>query len=59
MMEFVTLEQLEDLEGREDVERVENNGISGIDGKSTWYTVYYTDGSEKDVYWNEYCEEEQ
>ncbi|HFD2052229.1 MAG: hypothetical protein KHZ90_08600 [Veillonella parvula] len=57
-MEFVTIEQLEELEEREDVKKLESNGISGIDGRSTWYTVYYTDGTEKDVYWNEDQEEE-
>lgn len=53
MMRFVNLEQLESIEEREDVERVENNGVSGQDGKSTWYTVYYTNGEEEDIYWNE------
>ncbi|MCH1964303.1 hypothetical protein MCG45_15850 [Clostridium perfringens] len=59
MMEFVTIEQLEELEEREDVKRVESNGVSGRDGRSTWYTIYYTNGEEKEVYWNEDCEEEQ
>lgn len=49
-MKFVTLEELESIEEREDVERVENNGISGIDGSSLWVTIYYTDGTEEDVY---------
>ena len=34
----------------EDVKEVEFNGISGQDGSSHWYTIYYTDGSEEDVY---------
>ena len=26
------------------------NGVSGIDGFSKWYTIYYLNGNEKDVY---------
>ena len=49
-MKFVTLAELEDIELREDVKEVELNGISGQDGSSNWYTIYYTDGTEEDVY---------
>lgn len=49
-MKFVSLEELELIEEREDVEKVESNGVSGIDGSSIWYTVYYTDGTEEDIY---------
>ncbi|NWK11303.1 hypothetical protein [Clostridium cadaveris] len=49
-MEFVTLEQLEAIELDEEVEKVEFNGISGQDGSSRWYTVYYKSGEEKDIY---------
>ena len=49
-MKFVTLAELEDIELREDVQEVQFNGISGQDGSSNWYTIYYTDGSEEDVY---------
>ena len=49
-MKFVTLAELEDIELREDVKEVEFNGISGQDGVSHWYTIYYTNGSEEDVY---------
>lgn len=49
-MEFVTLEQLERIELDEEVEKVEFNGISGQDGSSRWYTVYYKSGEEKDIY---------
>ena len=49
-MRFVTDEQMEEIEEREDVERVECNGNSGRDVNATWYTVYYTDGTEEDVY---------
>ena len=52
-MKFVSLEELEEIEEREDVERVENNGVSGQDGKSIWYTVYFTDGTEEDIYTRE------
>ena len=50
IMKFVTLTELEDIELREDVKEVEFNGISGQDGSSNWYTVYYIDGSEEDIY---------
>lgn len=49
-MKFITLAELEDIEVREDVKEVEYNGISGQDGLSDWYTIYYTNGSEEDVY---------
>lgn len=49
-MNFITLAKLEDLEAREDVICVENNGVSGQDGVSNWYTVYYKDGTEEDLY---------
>ena len=49
-MKFVTLAELEDIELREDVKEVEFNGLSGQDGSSHWYTIYYTDGSEEDIY---------
>ena len=49
-MKFVTLAELEDIELREDVQEVQFNGISGQDGSSNWYTVYYIDGSEEDIY---------
>ena len=49
-MKFVTLAELEDIELREDVKEVEFNGISGQDGASEWYTIYYIDGTEEDVY---------
>ena len=49
-MERITLERLEELEMMESVDYVEFNGISGIDGSSNWYTVYYKDGDEEDVY---------
>ena len=50
IMKFVTLTELEDIELREDVKEVEFNGISGQDESSNWYTIYYTDGNEEDVY---------
>ena len=50
IMKFVTLAELEDIELREDVKELEFNGISGQDGSSNWYTVYYIDGSEEDIY---------
>ncbi|MBQ3420656.1 MAG: hypothetical protein IJH34_03105 [Romboutsia sp.] len=49
-MKFVTLAELEEIEAKENVTDVEFNGISGQDGASNWYTVYYEDGSEEDVY---------
>ena len=49
-MKYVTLSELEDIELREDVKEVQLNGISGQDGASDWYTIYYTDESEEDVY---------
>lgn len=49
-MKKISLEELQVIEEMETVERVEFNGVSGIDGKSNWYTVYYTDGKEEDVY---------
>ena len=49
-MKFITLAELEVLELREDVKEVEFNGISCQDGSSDWYTVYYVDGSEEDLY---------
>lgn len=49
-MNFVTIEELNEMEEMERVDRVENNGVSGIDGNSVWYTVYYRDGEEEDVY---------
>ena len=49
-MKFITLAELEDIELREDVKEVEFNGISGQDGASGWYTIYYIDGTEEDVY---------
>ena len=49
-MEFITLTEMEDIESREDVKEIEFNGLSGQDGASGWYTIYYTDGTEEDVY---------
>ena len=49
-MKFITLAQLEDLEMSENVKEVEFNGISGQDSMSYWYTVYYQNGSEEDLY---------
>ena len=49
-MKFITLAELEDLELKENVKEVAYNGISGQDGMSYWYTVYYVDGSEEDLY---------
>ena len=49
-MKFITLTEMEDIESKEDVKEVEFNGLSGQDGASGWYTIYYTDGSEEDVY---------
>ena len=49
-MKKITLERLEELETMENVKEVEFNGTSGMDGSSNWYTVYYTDGTEEDVY---------
>lgn len=49
-MKFVSLEELETIEEREDVKKVECNGISGQDGHSHWYTVYFTNGEEEDIY---------
>ena len=49
-MKFITFAEMEDIELREDVKEVEFNGLSGQDGSSGWYTIYYTNGSEEDVY---------
>lgn len=49
-MNKISVNRLEELEEMESVEKVEFNGVSGIDGHSNWYTIYYTDGSEEDVY---------
>lgn len=49
-MKFVTAEQMEEIELMENVEKVECNGNSGRDVNATWYTVYYTDGTEEDIY---------
>ena len=49
-MKFITLAELEELELRENVKEVEYNGISGQDGSSNWYTVYYQNGTEEDLY---------
>ena len=49
-MKFITLAQLEDIKMSEDIKEVVYNGISGQDGVSNWYTVYYTDDSEEDLY---------
>lgn len=48
----VTREQFEAIEEHEEVERVENNGISG-NISATWYTVYFTDGEETDIYFKQ------
>lgn len=49
-MDFITLEQLQEIEESGSVTKVECNGFSGRDGSSTWYTVYYVDGTERDFY---------
>ena len=49
-MKFITFSQLEDLELNENVAEIVFNGLSGQDGSSGWHTIYYTDGTEEDVY---------
>ena len=49
-MKFITFSQLEDLEMCENVEKIELNGISSRDGESYYYTIYYVDGREEDIY---------
>ncbi len=49
-MDFVSYEELEEIMESAEVERVESNGVSGIDGISEWWTIYYNDESEEDVY---------
>lgn len=34
------------------VEHTENNGRSGIDPRLEWFTVYFIDGREMDVYYH-------
>lgn len=52
-MKIITLEQLEEISCKEDVKEVTFNGVSGQDGVRNWYTVYYNDNSEEDVYTKE------
>lgn len=49
-MEFISYEDLENIQCDENVDNVIFNGVSGIDGFSKWYTIYYINGDEKDVY---------
>ena len=49
--QIVTDDQFEKIEVHEEVERVENNGNSGRIPGATWYTVYFTDGEEIDIYY--------
>lgn len=48
---IVTAEQFEEIEQSAEVARVENNGGSGRYPSCTWYTVYFTDGEEMDIYY--------
>lgn len=48
---FVTQEQFEKLEVNPNVVKIENNGNSGLYYGYTWYTVYYADGTEQDIYY--------
>ena len=48
--ELVTWEQFEAIAEHEEVDRVENNGYSGYIIGAIWYTVYFTDGEEMDIY---------
>lgn len=49
--QIVNNEQFEEIEQYEEVEKVENNGNSGRIPGATWYTVYFTDGEEIDIYY--------
>lgn len=49
-MKFITLKQLEELEWKDSVTEVVYNGESCEDGVSPWYTVYYADGTQEDIY---------
>lgn len=49
-MDFVNLEELNEIELRADVKNIGCNGISGREGRSTWYTIYYANGEENDIY---------
>lgn len=46
----VAREEFEMIEEHEEVARVENNGSSGSMPGATWYTVYFTDGEEINIY---------
>jgi len=49
--EIVTAEQFEEIEQSAEVARVENNGNSGRIPGATWYTIYFTDDEEMDIYY--------
>lgn len=49
--EIVAPEQLEEIEESIEVDRVESNGNSGRYPNCIWYTVYFTDGEEIDIYY--------
>jgi len=49
--QIVTDDQFEEIEQHEEVARVENNGNSGSIPGATWYTVYFVDGEEMDIYY--------
>lgn len=46
----VTSEQFDEIWEHEEVARIENHGYSGSIPGATWYTVYFTDGEETDIY---------
>ena len=51
--EIVTREQFEEIEEHEEAARGENNGNSGNIPGATWYTIYFTDGEEADIYFSQ------
>lgn len=49
-MRYISYGELDVVSELEWVERVEFNGISGYDKTSNWYTIYFNDGTEEDVF---------
>lgn len=49
----ISREEFEIIEENQEVANVENNGSSGTIPGATWYTVYFTDGEEIDIYFKQ------
>ena len=50
----ITRKQFEEIKEHEEVEKIKNNGSSGSKLGTTWYTVYFTDGQEIDIYFYQF-----